>query len=225
MASCGSIACAGSQADRWQKVTMRFPKLFEPGRVGTMEVKNRIIGSPMETELLHRRGTRHAALHRLHGGARARRRRDDVHGGDLRRSARQGPRVPDGPVRRRPDPAARAPRRGRPPARRPRRAGAELRRPRGAIPRSADSSRARLRSCRTSAPAAGRRARWTATASPNWSTPSPRRRGGPRRRAAISSAFTARTATCSASSCRPTATSAKTNTAAISPAACAFRWP
>jgi 2,4-dienoyl-CoA reductase-like NADH-dependent reductase (Old Yellow Enzyme family)/thioredoxin reductase len=27
---------------------MRFPKLFEPGRVGTMEVKNRIIGSPME---------------------------------------------------------------------------------------------------------------------------------------------------------------------------------
>lgn len=27
---------------------MRFPKLFEPGRVGAMEVKNRIIGSPME---------------------------------------------------------------------------------------------------------------------------------------------------------------------------------
>jgi 2,4-dienoyl-CoA reductase-like NADH-dependent reductase (Old Yellow Enzyme family)/thioredoxin reductase len=27
---------------------MRFPKLFQPGRVGVMEVKNRIIGSPME---------------------------------------------------------------------------------------------------------------------------------------------------------------------------------
>ncbi len=27
---------------------MRFPKLFQPGRVGGMEVKNRIIGSPME---------------------------------------------------------------------------------------------------------------------------------------------------------------------------------
>ncbi len=27
---------------------MRFPHLFQPGRVGTMEVKNRIIGSPME---------------------------------------------------------------------------------------------------------------------------------------------------------------------------------
>ena len=27
---------------------MRFPKLFEPGRVGAMEVKNRIIASPME---------------------------------------------------------------------------------------------------------------------------------------------------------------------------------
>ncbi len=27
---------------------MRFPRLFQPGRVGSMEVKNRIIGSPME---------------------------------------------------------------------------------------------------------------------------------------------------------------------------------
>ena len=27
---------------------MRFPKLFQPGRIGAMEVKNRIIGSPME---------------------------------------------------------------------------------------------------------------------------------------------------------------------------------
>ncbi len=27
---------------------MRFPSLFQPGRVGTMEVRNRIIGSPME---------------------------------------------------------------------------------------------------------------------------------------------------------------------------------
>lgn len=27
---------------------MRFPNLFQPGRVGSMEVKNRIIGSPTE---------------------------------------------------------------------------------------------------------------------------------------------------------------------------------
>ena len=27
---------------------MRFPHLFQPGRIGRMEVRNRIIGSPME---------------------------------------------------------------------------------------------------------------------------------------------------------------------------------
>ena len=27
---------------------MRFPHLFQPGRIGSLEVRNRIIGSPME---------------------------------------------------------------------------------------------------------------------------------------------------------------------------------
>ena len=54
---------------------MRFPHLFQPGRIGPLEVRNRIIGSPMERNYCTAGGTRHAALHRLHGGARARRRR------------------------------------------------------------------------------------------------------------------------------------------------------
>ncbi|WP_366028361.1 FAD-dependent oxidoreductase [Rhodoferax sp.] len=47
LTSCGFISCAGSQVPK-EKVKMRFPKLFQPGLVGSMEVRNRIIGSPME---------------------------------------------------------------------------------------------------------------------------------------------------------------------------------
>lgn len=40
----------GAVASRLQPTNahMRFPRLFSPGRIGSMEVRNRIIGSPME---------------------------------------------------------------------------------------------------------------------------------------------------------------------------------
>ena len=178
------------------RLAMRFPHLFQPGRIGSLEVPQPHHRLADGAQLLHGRRTRHAALHRLHGGPRARRSRAALHRGHLRRSARQGADVADGALRRRPRPRFRAAGQGGPSPWRRHRARAQLRRPRGPAVDQRARDPARPRSCPTRGPAGSLPARWIAGRSRRSSSALPMRPAARRRPVATSSASTARTAIC-----------------------------